>query len=643
MRTRRRNWFVNAFLVVLVGVLCTVFGARAVAQEDAQEYRQSTAASTQGIAANLTLAIERQQDLAVNAGAFVIANPSATQQQFEQWTRSAQVFARYPEVKGIAEVVMVTQSDLAAYAASVDRAPDGLLPPGATFAVVPPGTRPYYCFPARSQDRSGNLETPADTDLCDSAIGSGLLAARESGRGAYLPYGSGADAAMVVGTPIYRPGAVTSTVQDRDSAFLGWTGTQFAPAVILRSALIGHDGTAVVFHYANGSGSASFAAGVIPAGAHRTTVDLHNGWSVEVYSPPVPVGLLDNGNALWLLVAGTLLSLLLGTLIYVLGTSRSRALALVHERTDELRHQALHDALTGLPNRALILDRIGQMLARAPPGAGTRAVLFLDLDNFKDINDTLGHRAGDELLVATGTRLTDALRGGDTVGRFGGDEFVVLTGSTEPPDGTGTVADRIMAAMAEPFEIDGSDTPLTVSVSIGVAEGIRATPEGLLQDADIALYRAKADGKDCVVRFSPSMRTAVDDHRHLAVDLQAALGCGQFFLVYQPIVDLRSGDITEVEALLRWDHPTRGVLGPDEFIDELEAGGPIVEVGAWILGEACRQGARWNRAGHGLAVSVNVSSRQFEQDRILDDVRGGAPTERLRPGPTRSSSSRRRW
>ncbi len=631
MSPRRRVWLVNSLLIVLVGVLCTVLGAHSVSQADAQRSRQSATAATQEIAANLTLAVERQQDLAVNAGAFVVANPAATQQQFEQWTRSAQVFQRYPEVEGIAEVVLVTQAQLATFASAVDAAPAGLLPPGSSFAVVPPGTRPYYCFPARSQSRSGALETPADTDLCDSPIGAGLLDARGSGEGAYLPYGSGTGEAMVVGTPIYRPGADTSTARDRDGAFLGWTGTQFAPGVILRSALGGHADTAVVFHYSEGSESASFTAGTVPAGAHRTTVGLHNGWSVEVLSPPYPVGLLDNGSVLWLLVAGILLSLLLGALVYVLGTSRSRALALVDERTDELRHQALHDALTGLPNRALILDRIGQMLARSRRDLVPTTVLFLDLDNFKDINDTLGHRVGDDLLVAVGSRLTGALREGDSVGRLGGDEFVILTGSATSADGTGSVVDRIMSAMKEPFEIAGSDAPLSVSASIGIADGDRATPEELLQDADIALYQAKAEGKRRAVRFTQSMQAAVDDHRHLAVDLQTALRSGQFFLEYQPIVDLVSGSCTGVEALLRWHHPSRGTLGPDEFIDELESGGPIAEVGAWILDEACRQGARWQDDGHALAVSVNVSARQFEQERILDDVDAALAASGLEP------------
>ena len=286
----------------------------------------------------------------------------------------------------------------------------------------------------------------------------------------------------------------------------------------------------------------------------------------------------------------------------------------------ELRHQALHDALTGLPNRALILDRIGQMLARGRRQFGPVAVLFLDLDNFKDINDTLGHRAGDELLRAVGVRLASAIREADTAGRLGGDEFVVLTEGASLAAGAEVVAARILDVMATPFEIDGSSTPLTVTASIGYAEGDRATPEELLQDADIALYQAKATGKRRAVKFVPSMQAEVDDHRHLEVDLDRALETEQFLLVYQPTVDLSSGEFTGVEALLRWRHPERGVVQPDDFIPALESSGLIMPVGAWVLHEACRQGATWMRQGYRFTVSVNVSGRQLDEDRLVSDV-----------------------
>jgi diguanylate cyclase (GGDEF)-like protein len=315
-----------------------------------------------------------------------------------------------------------------------------------------------------------------------------------------------------------------------------------------------------------------------------------------------------------------LLSLSLGALIFVLGTSRSRALALVEERTREIHHLALHDALTELPNRVLILDRIDQMLARSRREHTPVAVLFLDLDNFKAVNDTLGHAAGDQLLADVAARLTGAIRQEDTVGRLGGDEFVVLAEGASLAAGAEMVAERILDVLATPFEIAGSDTPLTVTASIGIAEGRRATPDELLRDADIALYQAKAAGKKCAVIFAPAMQEAVDDNRQIETDLNAALQDDQFFLLYQPTFDLSSGAFTGVEALLRWRHSTRGVILPDDFIPALEASGLIVAVGRWVLEEACDQGAAWQRQGHNVTVSINVSAKQLDRDQIITDV-----------------------
>jgi predicted signal transduction protein with EAL and GGDEF domain len=182
------------------------------------------------------------------------------------------------------------------------------------------------------------------------------------------------------------------------------------------------------------------------------------------------------------------------------------------------------------------------------------------------------------------------------------------------------VAERILDVLATPFQIVGADAPLVVTASIGIAEGGRATPDELLRDADVALYQAKAAGKKCAVIFVPAMQEAVNDERNLEIDLHAALDGNQFFLLYQPTVDLSSGTLTGVEALLRWRHPTRGVIQPDEFIPALEASGLIVPVGRWVLHEACRQGAAWQRLGYHLTVSINVSAKQLERDRIVTDV-----------------------
>jgi diguanylate cyclase (GGDEF)-like protein/PAS domain S-box-containing protein len=298
---------------------------------------------------------------------------------------------------------------------------------------------------------------------------------------------------------------------------------------------------------------------------------------------------------------------------------------------DKLAHAALHDSLTGLPNRALILNRAEQMLARARRERTPVAALFLDLDDFKDINDTLGHEAGDQLLANVATRMANALREGDTVGRLGGDEFVVLVEGASLAAGAEVVAERIRDVLTIPFDIEASDVPLAVTASIGIAEGDRTRPGELLRDADIALYRAKAAGKDCAVTFSPSMRKAVAEHRDIDVDLHHALAAGQFFLEYQPTVNLSSGEFNGVEALLRWHHPERGIVQPNDFIPALESSGLIVPVGEWVLYEACKQGAEWNRRGYPIKMSVNISVVQLERDRVIDDVHTALTTSGLDP------------
>jgi diguanylate cyclase (GGDEF)-like protein len=296
---------------------------------------------------------------------------------------------------------------------------------------------------------------------------------------------------------------------------------------------------------------------------------------------------------------------------------------------DQVRHQALHDPLTGLPNRALVLERVGAMLDRQRDDASGVAVLFIDLDGFKDINDTLGHAAGDEVLRAAAVRLTGALPPGCTMGRLGGDEFVVLsTFDGDPGDDAGRpgaelLAQELLDVLREPFQIERPvPTTLVLSASIGIAVGARPSADDLLRDADVALYQAKAAGKSCARTFVDAMGAAVRDRLALDADLRSALDHGEFFLVYQPMFDLRDERVTGTEALLRWRRPDCGVVPPVAFIPALEETGLIVDVGRWVLDEACRQTAAWRRRGLDLDVSVNVSARQFDDDSLVDDVRG---------------------
>jgi diguanylate cyclase (GGDEF)-like protein len=313
-------------------------------------------------------------------------------------------------------------------------------------------------------------------------------------------------------------------------------------------------------------------------------------------------------------------------------SERRRVDAELKRREEELAFLATHDPLTGLPNRTLILDRVEQMLARSIRSKAPVAALFIDLDNFKSINDTLGHGVGDELLCAVAARLGGVVRHADALGRLGGDEFVVIAEELSLAAGPELVAERLLEALKHPFKLgEDEETRLTVTASVGIAAGPRVSAEELLRDADIAMYRAKWDGKNRYAVFETGMQDTVQHRMELDMDLHEALEKDEFFLAYQPTFALTDMTPTGVEALIRWQHPKRGVVQPDAFIPLLEETGLIVEVGRWVLFEACRQGAAWRTAGHAIAMAVNVSARQLDTDELIADIEGALAESGLEP------------
>jgi diguanylate cyclase (GGDEF)-like protein/PAS domain S-box-containing protein len=302
-----------------------------------------------------------------------------------------------------------------------------------------------------------------------------------------------------------------------------------------------------------------------------------------------------------------------------------------------LLHDAFHDALTGLPNRALFLDRLGLVIAHARRRGGhPYAVLFLDLDRFKNVNDSLGHNVGDELLVAVARRLESLLRPGDTVARLGGDEFAILLDDVTDGTQATRVAQRINRELAKPFSLRGHEA--FVTTSLGIALGAKADyerPEDVLRDADTAMYRAKAAGKDRHALFDRNMHDRAVALLQLENDLRRAIEREEFEVRYQPIVSLASGEIDAFEALLRWHHPTRGLLKPEAFISLAEDTGLIVPIGWWVLREACRQLAAWQSLhpdGRTVAVSVNLSGKQFMQADLVKRVRRLLRESQVPPG-----------
>ncbi len=299
---------------------------------------------------------------------------------------------------------------------------------------------------------------------------------------------------------------------------------------------------------------------------------------------------------------------------------------------DELAHQALHDSLTGLPNRALLADRLERSLALSQRKATRVGVLFLDLDHFKVVNDSLGHTVGDEVLRLVGERFTAAIRPGDTVARFGGDEFVIVSDDISILE-CQQIAKRLLDALAVPYLV--ADHELNVTASVGIAIGdASATPESLLRDSDTAMYRAKERGRGRIEMYDVALRANAEERIVTAAALHHALERQEFRLHYQPIVDLATEALTGVEALLRWEHPDGHIVSPNEFIPLAEDTGLIVPIGAWVLERACLQLVDWLPASPSLSMSVNLSVRQMLAPNIItlvEDVlqRTGAPANRL--------------
>jgi len=311
---------------------------------------------------------------------------------------------------------------------------------------------------------------------------------------------------------------------------------------------------------------------------------------------------------------------------------RLAAIAVARRRSEErLSYQSLYDNLTGLPNRTLMMDRLTQALHRSEAGSAEVGVLFVDIDRFQVANDSLGHGAGDQLLIAFSDRLREAVRPEDTVARFGGDGFVVVLEGVERIDDARHVANRVLGAMREPFQYGDHETFLTASIGVAVGRGGTDSADVLMRHADVATRRAKRAGRDRLVVFDPAWTAGMENRLHIESGLRHALERDELYLRFQPTIDLESGTITGVEALLRWSHPERGLVWPNDFVPVAEETGAIVPIGAWVLDEALRQASAWDDGS--FVVSVNLSARQLG-DHLVPTViealeRHRWPAERL--------------
>jgi diguanylate cyclase (GGDEF)-like protein/PAS domain S-box-containing protein len=328
-----------------------------------------------------------------------------------------------------------------------------------------------------------------------------------------------------------------------------------------------------------------------------------------------------DGSAVWVSISVSAVRDADGRALYTIAQTED-----ITERKavrERLAHQAVHDPLTGLPNRASFLNRLEVALDDASQQRTRVAVLFLDLDHFKVINDSLGHEAGDQLLVTIGHRLRRILRPTDAIARFGGDEFTILSDAVADPDAVMTLAQRVLVEVARPILLTEGEVFVTTSIGIALSGHGTETPQTLVRDADTAMYRAKDAGRARAAFFDERVRARTLEHLHTGNALHRALARGEFEVHYQPILELETGRVTRFEALLRWNHPERGLLSPIDFIGLAEETGLIVPIGAWVLDAACVQAAQWAAADPGppaLGISVNLSPRQLVELSLPGEV-----------------------
>jgi len=621
--------------------------------------RQSFDQRASGVAARVTDSLQSVTDLTTSTRALIGQNPDLTNVQLGGWF-SALGASRHAATSGVTSIENVSSSEFYYFRVAIAADPTSLMTAGEPFTLTPSSAQAPYCF-ARllvlrsSLQSAAGAALPPGLDWCDTSVAGALGASRDTGQltvtkllgsdevkvlglkaGTDLTSGNAVGhvinsidqafgSTVVVVAPVYE-GPAPATVTGRRGALEGWVGGILDTGKVLAGATGAHSGLQVTLAHKNAGSKPQVlatSATTVTKGGLLDVLPVHaNGrWIVTVRQRGA-VG-SASGRLQGLAVGGALAlaTLVVFFVLLALVRSRRRALEMAVQQTGALEHLALHDVLTGLPNRSLVLDRAEQMLSRSRRSQLPTAALSLGIDNFKDFNDTHGYQTGDELLKAVAERLVTVLREADTVGRVGGDEFMVLTDGASLAAGPELVAERILDVLREPFYLgDEHAEPYSVSVSVGIAFGPRVDAEHLLSDATTALSQAKEAGKGRYALFGQDMPQAIESRLAFENELRSAVATDQFFLRYQPIFDIESRTTTGVEALLRWQHPTRRVIPPDHFLPLLEESGLIVPLGRWVLQEACRQGAALHGNGYLITMSVNISARQLESDTLVADV-----------------------
>ena len=627
-------WAVAAVACVVAGTVGSLLAAQSVARKNAAETRRTFHLTSGAITSTLKVAIKHEEDLAIAASAYFAGDPKASAAAFDRWARWTHALGRYPELQRLDFIALRStpgSSTAKPLVAGTALRSSGVLPSPTTAGAIPAVAvaRPpvYYCVTVAEVVRSPAKRRPTTLGHC--ALTPARRSSRASGLSSYASVSSGLRSRLEIEVPVYEGGTPPPTLTGRKEAFVGWVRELLAPGVVLQQALAGHPGSAVRLRRRNGSSNVVLTAGTPQPGAQSVARNLHDGWTVRTYGPPASAGVLNDGQALVLLIAGIALSVLLGLLVFLLGTGRAQRRA---PKTREVPHEDLYDLVTGLPNRALMLDRAERMLARAgrQPELLVGA-LFVSIDWFSDVNAKLGQTAGDQLLRIVADRLQTVVRAHDSVGRVGGDEFVILAESAARGVRLDSLARRVIEALHKPVELDGFGPSFALTASIGVAFGRYEHPDDLWRDAQMAMHAAVAAGRDRYTLFNANMRSVIEGRGVLEAELNTALAEKQLFLLYEPIYDLGTRQVVGLEALIRWRHPTEGVLSPADFIPLAEQTELIVPVGRWMLEEACGRAAAWNVAGRRIGISVKVSATQLNRDGFVTDVRRALQLSGLEP------------
>jgi diguanylate cyclase (GGDEF)-like protein len=619
-------------VILLVGLGASALLAaqwRASVQSANRKAFQST---TAGLNSRLGSSLQANIDLTRTLRAVATMEPGADETRFRDWYGAIQVGGVADAAVAATLIERVPAADLAGFRRAVesDAAFRSLV--GGRFQIDPAGSRAVYCLTRAFVGTTfARGAYPVLLDYCApvlpvvgrSPFPALMNTAIDSGAAVVVPVGgTGGSPLAASAVAVYRAGAPVATVAERRAAVSGFIATTFNPTVLLGSLLIGHSSVSIELYHSNDGAAPVLIASAGPmirTSAFHARSSLGSGW-VVAEAGTYGVSAADT-QELVVLGWGAVITLSILLVYLVLLRSRSRAWGLLAKKTDELAYVAMHDPLTGLPNRSLVLDRAQQLLARGRRLETPVTALYLDIDGFKQINDAVGHRLADEVLRQTAGRLQGVMREGDTVGRLGADQFVMLI---DPLDGGGAelVAERVQEVLARPVELpEPARSAISITVSVGIATGLPDSAEDLLRDADLALRDAKAKGRGTHAVFESAMGDEVQDRTELEMSLAQALAGEQFWLVYQPIVELDTQRVSGVEALLRWRHPVRGDTTPDVFIPIAEQSGLIVPIGRWVLEQACAQCTAWHQKGHLLGVSVNVSARQFERADFVQQVR----------------------